>query len=51
MHEIKVPTTGLRNKDAEALELFENQGKVRDIKQIGLRPWQFEFKKYLDDPT
>ena len=38
----------MRNGQAE---LFKNQGHGKEIKQIEWRPRQFQFKKYLDDPT
>jgi hypothetical protein len=51
VQEMKAPTLGLRREHAEALELFENRGHVKEIKPIEWRPWQIELLKYVDSPT
>ena len=42
---------GLRKEYAEALELFEKHGQVKEIKSVEWRPWQYELKEYVNNST
>ncbi len=44
-------TACLRKEHAEALELFENRGQVKNIKPVEWRAWQYELKEYVNNPT
>ena len=51
VQELHVPTACLRKEYAEALELFENRGQVKKVKPVEWRPWQYELKEYVNNPT
>ena len=35
----------------ESLELFENQGQVKEIEAVEWRPWQMDILEYVNNPT
>ena len=47
----KIPTASLDKDKMDALELFENRGKVKEIKDIEWRPWQKKILEYVNNPT
>ena len=51
VQKLNEPTVGLRKEHAEALELFEKHGQVKDVKPVEWRPWQYELKEYVNNPT
>ncbi len=51
VQELHVPTACLDKEQMEALELFENRGQVKEIKPVEWRPWQYELKEYVNNPT
>ena len=51
MQELNIPTACLSKERMEALEVFENSGQVKDIKPVEWRPWLYELKEYVNNPT
>ena len=51
VHKLDAPTASLDREDLEALELFENRGRVKEIKAVEWRPWQMEMLEYVNNPT
>ena len=51
VQELNEPTVGLRKEHAEALELFEKHGQVKDVKPVEWRPWQKGVLEYINNPT
>jgi hypothetical protein len=49
--EKNAPTAGLRREFAEALQLFNNRGQVKDVKLVEWRPWQKELLEHVNIQT
>ena len=49
--ELNMPTASLDKEKMEALELFENRGQVKEMKDVELRPWQKEILEYVNNPN
>ena len=49
--EDKIMKASLSAEDAEALELFEKHGQVKDVKPVEWRPWQKGVLEYINNPT
>ena len=51
VQELNMPTSSLDKEKMEALELFENHGQVKEIKDVEWRPWQKDILEYVNNPT
>ena len=49
--ENKYMKASLRAEHAEALEVFEKHGQVKDVKPVEWRPWQKGVLEYINNPT